>query len=509
MNHKPLIPALVAFFAIISAMPARAAEPTWCGEVASIVYAKCTPCHRTGEIAPFTLESYWDAISYGPSIKHAVETREMPPWPPAKGHGTFMGVRSLTDEQISTITQWVDAGMPFGNATQEPKPPTFPTGSQLGTPDLVLTMKDEWKVAANKKDVYRFFVLPTGLLEGRNVAAIEFRPGNAKVVHHVLFFLDTTGTARRLDAADPLPGYAGFGDPGFQTAASFLGWVPGAQQRFYPSQIGARLYVGSDLVIQVHYAPSETEETDRSSVNIFFHPSPNVRQVQEFALSPRDLVAGQSFVIPGNTVRTFTTRFTVPLDVSIIAVAPHMHLLGKTARAYAVTPTNDTIRFIKIDNWDFHWQGGYAFKYPVKVPRGSVLYYEASYDNTLNNKNNPNNPPKLVTWGEGTEDEMLLCYFHWLPYQNGDERINMETNTVSSVDEERVAGTHPWLFSPNPASDYTTAVGSTVSDFSIYDSMGRQVLQCSGSVFNVQSLGQGAYVVRTADGAYAPLIIRR
>lgn len=441
----------VVLASAVCSLEAYAQAPTWSSDIARIVYSNCTPCHRTGEIAPFTLESYNDVVSFSGSVKRAVNKREMPPWPPAKGHGSFLGDRSLSDADIAKITAWVDAGTPLGNLENAPRKPEFPSGSQLGVPDLVLEMAETWTVQGNSKDVYRFFVLPTRLLENKNIAALEFRPGNAKVVHHVLFFLDTTGTARARDASDPLPGYSGFGDPGFESAASYLGWVPGSQQRFYPETVGARLFAKSDLVIQVHYAPSSTEETDRSSVNVFFHKSNQVRVVQEFALSPRNLVAGQSFVIPANTVRSFTTKYTVPADVSMIAVGPHMHLLGTTCRAYAVTSKGDTISLININKWDFHWQGGYAYRNPVRIPRGSVLHYEASYDNTVNNLNNPNSPPKLVTWGESTTDEMLLCYFHWLLYQSGDEQMVMETSTPTSITDLAGETFHACSASPNPS----------------------------------------------------------
>lgn len=424
---------VIALFAATSLSYAQ--TPTWSADVASIVYSKCTPCHRTGEIAPFTLESYDDVANMSGSVKRAVETRVMPPWPPAAGHGTFMGNRSLSEAEIAKISQWVDAGAPAGDLSQAPKPPTFPSGSQLGTPDLVLEMPLAWQVQGNNKDVYRYFVLPTNIPTDTYISAIEFRPGNTKVVHHVLYYLDTSGTGRARDSADPLPGYAGFGDPGFKSAASFLGWVPGAQQRFFPPEIGVRFYKGSDLVIQVHYAPSETDQTDLSHVNIFFHKNPVNRLVQEFSLNPINLIAGQSFVINANTSRTFTTKFTVPLDISLIGVAPHMHLLGKNARAYAVTNKGDTINLIKIDDWEFHWQGGYAYRNPVKIPRGSTLFYVAEYDNTVDNPENPNSPPKTVRWGESTTDEMLLCYFHWVAYLAGDETLSMENTPITSVDD--------------------------------------------------------------------------
>lgn len=450
---KQIVISALAFVCALVASQAQGSAPTWSSDVAKIIYSKCTPCHRSGEIAPFTLESYEQAQDYAYSIKRAVSKREMPPWPPAKGHGSFVGDRSLSQDEIDKITAWVDADMPTGDLASAPKPPTFPNGSQLGKPDMVLTMSEKWTIRGNNKDVYRFFVLPTNLLNDRHIKALEFRPGNATVVHHVLYFLDTTTTARQKDAADPLPGYSGFGDPGFESAASFLGWVPGAQTRFYPPTIGAKMHKNSDLIIQVHYAPSTTEQTDQSHVNVFFHESDDVRQVQEFPMSPNNLLAGQKFIIQANKVPVFTTSFTVPLEISLIGIAPHMHLLGKDARAYAVTPKNDTINLIKLDQWDFHWQGGYTYKNPVRIPRNSKLIYTAAYDNTINNLNNPNNPPKEVRWGESTTDEMLLCYFHWLPYQLGDESLDMETALPTSIAGDTQAGAMRMVVYPNPASD--------------------------------------------------------
>lgn len=499
----------------VTATSAVAVEtPTWSSDVARIIYANCTSCHRSGEIAPFPLVTYENVSDVAYSVKRAVQEREMPPWPPAKGHGTFVGNRSLSDDDIETITKWVDGGMPAGDLAAAPKPPTFPEGSQLGTPDLVLTMNETWTVQSNNKDVYRFFVLPTKLLQDRSVKAIEFRPGNASVVHHVLYFLDTTGTARKKDAEDPLPGYSGFGDPGFESAVSFLGWVPGAQTRFYPPTIGSAMYKNSDLVIQIHYAPSETEQTDRSHVNVFFHSADEVRQVQEFAISPRQLVAGQQFQIPANKVQSFTTTFTIPYEISVVGVAPHMHLLGKNCRAYATSPKGDTIRLISVPQWDFHWQGGYTFKNPVRVPRGSKLFYEATYDNTMNNLENPNNPPKLVRWGESTTDEMLLCYFHWLPYQAGDEQIDMETKLPTSVNN--AATKAPFSIQAWPTIANETIRLAVESDIDrplwleIIDTRGvrlplsiqQQTAPQGASIISIPTvdISAGAYTVRASSG---------
>ncbi|MEN9282266.1 MAG: hypothetical protein RL594_1201 [Bacteroidota bacterium] len=512
MKRFVVVPILLT--TLLAGALTAAETPTWSSDVARIIYANCTSCHRSGEIAPFPLETYEQVADFGYSIHRAVTKREMPPWPPAKGHGNFIGNRSLSDADIATIKAWVDGGMPVGDLSTAPPPPVFPTGSQLGTPDLVLTMNQKWTIEGNSKDVYRYFVLPTNLLEDRRVKAIEFRPGNASVVHHVLYFLDTTGTARRKDAEDPKPGYSGFGDPGFETAVSFLGWVPGAQTRFYPPTIGSTMYKNSDLVIQVHYAPSSTEQTDQSHVNVFFHSADEVRQVQEFAMSPRNLPSGQRFIIPANRVQAFKTTFTIPLEISLIGIAPHMHLLGKDCRSYAITPMGDTIRLINLPVWDFHWQGGYTYKNPVRIPRGSILVYEASYDNTLNNLNNPNNPPKQVTWGEATTDEMLLCYFHWLPYQPGDETLDMETRLPTSVREISTGAPFHIEAWPNVTSgSIQLAVESNLErtiTVDILDAQGSKVHRStnlhtipqgmSSLVVPMSELASGVYTVRASSG---------
>ncbi|MCX6140548.1 MAG: T9SS type A sorting domain-containing protein [Candidatus Kapabacteria bacterium] len=517
----------LALSALVMVSITKAQTPTWSNDVATIVYSKCTPCHRTGEIAPFTLESYDDAANRSGSIKRVVQSRIMPPWPPAAGHGDFMGNRSLSDAEISTISAWVDAGAPSGDLDKAPKPPTFPSGSQLGTPDLVLEMSETWHIKGNNKDVYRFFVLPTNLLEGKDVSAVEFRPGNASVVHHVLYFLDTSGVARQKDAADTAPGYAGFGDPGFETASSFLGWVPGAQQRFFPPEIGVKFYKNSDLVIQVHYAPSESDQTDKSHVNVFFHKTPATRLVQEFALSPAFLIPGQNFVIPANTSKTFTTKLAVPFDISLIGIAPHMHLLGQNARAYAVSATNDTTNLVKIDDWDFHWQGGYAYRNPVKISRGSTLYYVAEYDNTTSNRENPNSPPKTVRWGESTTDEMLLCYFHWIAYLQGDESLNMETTPTTSVAGDDNNGGERLTVYPSPSrGDKSQVAIETIHARTVR----LQVVDLTGKVvvddgqqhelvtglnilsLNTGGLASGQYIVRIEgynDGVSVPFIVAR
>jgi hypothetical protein len=359
--------------------------------------------------------------------------------------------------------------------------PKFPSGSQLGEPDLVLKMQQSWQVKGDYKDVYRNFVLPTGLLQDRTVAAIEFRPGNPKVVHHALIFLDTSGTGRKLDANDADYGYVGFGGPGFTPAKNMLGWVPGSVARFFPTGLGITMFKHSDIVVQIHYAPSASEEIDLSSINIFFSKQNVNREIQQAAIAPQSLISGQ-FVIPANHIKKFVGRIpasSITTDISVLAVAPHMHLLGKNCKSYAITPKGDTIKLIQIDDWDFHWQGYYMMKNLVKLPKGSALYYEAEYDNTSANPENPNSPPKELRWGESTFDEMFLCYYLYSLYRPGDENISMETQIPTGTEKSggsnssglKIEGIYPNPVTGQSVIEYSSPHGGDIT-LEITDIMG-------------------------------------
>lgn len=498
---------------------------TFSGQIAPIIWKNCVGCHRQGEVAPFTLTSYQDVVKRAGMVAAVTQSRYMPPWKPALQYGHFADARGLTQEEIDMIAQWAEAGAPEGDPSATPPLPAFSTGSQLGKPDLVLTMKKEWQVKGNNQDVYRNFVLPTELLQDKTIAAIEFRPGNPKVVHHALMYLDTTGTGRALDAEDSEYGYVGFGGPGFTPAKNMLGWVPGSVARFFPPGLGITMFKNSDLVVQIHYAPSATDEVDLSSINIFFSKQSVNREIQQAPISPSALVSGQ-FVIPANTTKKFVGRISgssIPKDVSLLAVAPHMHLTGKNCKSYAITPKGDTIKLIQIDDWDFNWQGYYMVKNPVRIPNGSDLYYEAEYNNTTDNPTNPNFPPKELRWGEATSDEMFLCYYLYSNYRAGDENISMETQTPSDVSENvgnELAEIAKLSVYPNPVEGRSTIEFRVNSEkevtLEISDVMGKilsqqQIMAAAGSnYFELPSLNfpAGVYYcrLRTTHGNVASSI---
>ncbi len=387
--------------------------PTFTKDIAPVILKECAGCHRPGEVGPFSLLSYEDVSKRATFVKEVVQKRQMPPWKAKPDYGTFQDEHRLTDEQVALIARWVDDGCEEGDVKDLPPKPAFTQGWQLGEPDLVLKMGEVFEVPAAGSDVFRCFVIPTGLTGDKAISAIEFRPGNAKVVHHALFFLDSRGQARERDAKDPGPGYPGFGGPGILPTGMLGGWAPGTGLKPLPAGIGRLLPKNSDLVLQVHYHPSGKPETDQSSVGLHFAPTSveNTRILTAVALVDRkiDIPAGDA------DYRVTPREFTLPVDVQAIGITPHMHWIGKEMKVWAVKPDGAQVPLIWIDDWDFNWQGNYLFAEPVALPKGTRLRLEARYDNSDKNPRNPSNPPQRVTHGEQTNDEMCLCGIQVIP----------------------------------------------------------------------------------------------
>ncbi len=492
--------------------------------MAPIVFRHCTSCHRPGEIAPFPLTNYTEAYNWANMIRYVTQIRYMPPWKADPAYGVqYIGENYLTDAQIATIRAWVDGGAPQGNPALEPPLPAFPSGSQVGTPDLVLSFAQTHIHPGNGYDEYRYFVLPTGLTQPRDLVALEMRPGNTRIVHHALFWADTTGTAAALDAQTPEYGYSATqGTAQLNFDQQLPGYVPGARPYVFTNRMAQRLPAGSDLVIQVHYAPTATDEPDSSTVNLFFASQPALRYVRTTIMLPFSLINGP-FVMPPNTVKQFHGRFRVPIDISLLGIAPHCHLLGKNWRVFAVTPQNDTIRLIHIPDWDFNWQGLYPFRRLIKIPRNSEIHALATYDNTANNPLNPFNPPQLITWGESTTDEMFYLPFLWLPYQAGDENLNLDGLATGTAQGFHFTQTRLYPVAPNPIRGLVR-IGFTVdttqpASLEVIDAQGRTVavlLQNSRTMagehileWDTSRLPSGMYsaVLRTTTGIHTQKIV--
>lgn len=462
---------------------------TYTEDIADIIYNHCSTCHRSGEIGPMLLTNYDEVKSYGQTIKAVTSLRYMPPWQPDSEYARLMDENYLTEDQIQKIADWVDAGMPKGPDTAEPPFPDFPDGSLLGEPDLTLHFAEEHVHKGNNKDEYRYFVLPTGLTEDKVIKAVELRPGNARIVHHALFFEDRTGQVAQYDAQTPEYGFdaftSAFGTEQVLQYDQYPGYVPGTKPRYYPEGLGQRIHAGADLVIQMHYAPSSVDETDLSSVNLFFADEEEEvdRIVEDRIMLPGDLQGGWfSFNIPPEQTKTFHGTWFINEPISLMGLSPHMHLLGTDWEVYVERLDGTRENLISIPEWDFNWQGAYYFPKFVVAPFGSVVHAIAGYDNTSENINNPNQPPQFITWGEGTEDEMYYLPIFYVPYEGGDEDIVFEDVSVSTEDPRiEVIRAHIDPIHPNPISDarlvsisFTLGYGEPI-DISVFDIQGKFV----------------------------------
>lgn len=380
---------------------------TFAEHVAPILYNNCTACHRPGQVAPFPLVTYEDARRWGPDLVDAAKTRRMPPWK-ASNHGMFRGERVLKTEEIALLEKWVRAGSPLGDASQAPPPPKFAEGWMLGEPDLVLTAP-EYEVAADGDDEYRVFVMPTGLKEDRWVAAVEVRPGNYNVVHHVLGYVDSSGAARRLDEKDPLPGYAARGTgPLVLPSGEMSGWAPGTQPYASPKGVGRFLPKNSDILLEMHYHKNGRREKDRTSIGLYFAKTPVTERLQWLSL------VNWWFKIPAGEKRhTVVAKHTIKNDMKLRSIAPHMHLIGREVYVEAELPDRTKKALIDIRDWDFNWQDVYHFREPVALPKGTKLTATVVYDNSSGNPMNPNHPPRAMKWGEQTTDEMCIVFISY------------------------------------------------------------------------------------------------
>jgi mono/diheme cytochrome c family protein len=379
--------------------------PTFDKDIAPLVFNNCAVCHRPGEVAPFSLLTYGDAKKRAKQIVRVTSDRIMPPWKAEPGFGEFSNDRHLSADQVALFREWAEAGAPEGNAADLPPTPKFTEGWTLGQPDVVLEPDEDYELSAEGNDIYRCFVIPTQFTEDHYVAALEVRPGNRKVVHHVIVHFDTTGKARELDAADPGPGYTAFGGVGFRSSGMIGGWAPGITPSFLPDGVGRMVPRGADLVVQVHYHKSGKPEKDRTKVGLYFARGPVDKRIRAWPL------ANLAIRIPAGDSNYVThASITVPMDVTAYRVTPHMHWLGKEMKVTATLPDGTVLPLVHVSNWDFNWQNSYVFKQPLHFPRGTRLDLEAHYDNSSGNPLNPSNPPRTVRWGEQTTDEMCLAF---------------------------------------------------------------------------------------------------
>jgi hypothetical protein len=386
---------------------ARGAIPTFSKDVAPILYKNCVSCHRAGEIAPMSLLTYQEARPWAKAIREYVSQGQMPPWHAVEPRGTFTNDRRLADSEKSTLVAWADAGAPEGNPKDLPPTPKFTEGWEIGKPDLVLSMQKPYDVPASGTIAYQYFQIPTNFTEDKWVQAFQVRFGNRMVVHHILVYVNDPNKSLPPDAFVPvmpkMPPMAGRGGnaqqqagPGTLIAATAVGSNPTI---FEPGS-ALRIPAGSTLLFQVHYTAKGQAATDQSSIGLIFAKGTPEKEIHtaNFVNLLMKLPAGAS-----DTGVDSAIEFTA--DSHVTAIIPHTHLRGKSWEYRLIYSDGTSKVVLTVPKYDFNWQTWYEFATPLAAPKGSRLEATAHYDNSVNNKFNPD-PKVEVRWGDQTWNEM-------------------------------------------------------------------------------------------------------
>ena len=403
---------------IVAAMAQTGETPTFSKDVAPILFKNCVSCHRPGEMAPMSLLTYAQARPFARSIREKVELGTMPPWHAEAPAGTFLNERQLTSTEKGILVRWASNGAPEGDPKDMPPAPSFPTGWTIGTPDAIFTMAKPYDVPASGEIAYQFVQIPTNFTEDKWAQAIEIRPGVRSVVHHVLVFASEPGGTPRQQpfvqrpgggngrgAAQVAPALAAALRGRAQNAATNRGpliatTAPGTNAQLFQPGKAMRIKAGSILTLQIHYTATGKAEKDSTSVGFIFAKEPPQQEVRSSAF-----VNAQLTIPAGATNHRVDSVIDFNQDAHIVALFPHTHLRGKNWEYQLTYPDGREEVVLAVPRYDFNWQTYYQFAKPIAAPKGSTLRAIAHYDNSANNKANPD-PKVEVRWGDQTWEEM-------------------------------------------------------------------------------------------------------
>lgn len=486
-------------------------------DVASAFYKSCTSCHHEGA-NHYVFINYTKTNLHKNLIYSALNSNRMPPWKADTNYTRFRHERLISASDKAKILNWIATGATKGDTTQAPPQPVYPPKYKLvGNADLTVSIPT-FTSFATVNDIYVCFSVPTGLTQDRIIRAYEIVPGNAPLVHHAVITADTTGNYQ-----SDLSGFC-INIPGNLELGSY---APGAQPQIFPSmaplKTGIRLKAGSKVILQMHYPKGTQGQVDSTKIRFYFYP-PGETGVRLLTVSTP--LQNWNMSIPANTTPTHVANYpsatgTLTAPMSLFGVFPHSHKLGKSMLLYAVKPNVDTIPMVHIPDWDFEWQDYYMYKKLVKIPAGYRLHARHVFNNTTSNLNNPNNPPINVSAGFGTNDEMLFDGIMYLPYQTGDELIDIEaivnadtllaTNVKYQLPE--AAGKLRAMAYPNPFKNevdikYMMNMSGKV-EICITDILGKEILKVNEGKkdaglhefhFNHKDLRSGVYIYTIRSG---------
>jgi hypothetical protein len=402
--------AVILFLGAYSA--SQTPVPTFSKDVAPILQAHCQTCHRPGEAAPFPLLTYAQARPWASSMKRVVSQKIMPPWYADASVGHFANDRSLTAKDISTIVAWVNAGAPQGDAADMPAPASFTEGWGIPKPDAVFELPHAFSVPASGMVEYQYVIIPTGFTEDKWVQAVEARPTDRSVVHHIIAYVREPGSnyfkgqpyGTFFEA--PPPKQDDKNDTSALPSDFLVGYAPGQNAEILQPGQAKLIKAGSDIVLEVHYTPNGTATTDQTRVGVVFAKVPPKERVLTLSA-----VNGTFKIPPGDPNYRVEASFEAPREVKVVALHPHMHMRGKDFEYRIVFPDGKTITPLKVPAYNWRWQLWYNLAEPITLPKGARIECTAHFDNSASNPENPD-PTKTVIWGQMNTDEMMVGFFN-------------------------------------------------------------------------------------------------
>jgi hypothetical protein len=404
--------------AFLISLAANAAGVTFNKDILPILQEHCQTCHRPGEIGPMPLLTYEGTRPWAKSIKAAVLERKMPPWFADPRYGHFANDRRLKESEIAAISAWVDAGAPEGDARDKPAPRQWSEGWNI-KPDVVFEMPKPYRVPVSGTIEYTYFVIPTGFTKDTWVIDGEVRPGDRSVVHHASVHVRPPGSQWMKDAkpgepyvppqtpAGTIPATAANGNPVNVSNEWLLGFVPGVHAEYFDKDHSAAKLIpaGSDLVFEMHYtANGKATGLDQTKVGFVLAKEPPQKRLLTVP------VADMNFTIPpGDANYGSHAMATFDKNVQLVYSQPHMHLRGKAMDIRLVYPTGESEMLVSVPRYDFNWQLIYYEEKPRAVPKGTRVELDARWDNSANNKYNPD-PTATVRWGDQSWEEMNFAW---------------------------------------------------------------------------------------------------
>jgi hypothetical protein len=418
-TSSPLWPAVIIAIVALgwvghiqAARQSVATVPTFTRDVAPILYANCATCHRPGEIAPMSLISYQEVRPWARAISRRVADGSMPPWHADAPAHTFSNERALSADEKATIERWASAGAPEGDPNDLKAPPRFAQGWRIGAPDAVFEMQEDYAVPAAGTIQYEHFYIPTGFGEAKWLKAIEARPGNRALVHHILVYheapvdgprvapaIQPNREHNRIQASNP-PGNRPRRDAGFSSRQLLATYAPGTDPQVFPDETALRLPPNGVLHLEVHYTANGTAGTDRSTVGLIFAKQPPAEEMRA-----SQFINAQFTIPAGAADYAVTTDVTFLQDTTLRGLFPHTHVRGKRWHYALELPDGTTRSLLSVPKYDFNWQTYYMFREPIAVPKGARIVATAWYDNSAANRSNPD-PTVAVRWGDQTWEEM-------------------------------------------------------------------------------------------------------